>query len=403
MKDELKREYLERLKNDLSEKDYYLYLSSFDNEETHGMTINFIKLNQSSIDIKFLIDKFSLKEVFKTDRYGYYIYDKNELASRAIFPGKDPLYHVGLYYIQEPSAASVLFNVPIKTSDIVLDLCASPGGKSAQILYSLKKEDGGFLVSNEIDYSRVKALNSNIERLGFDNVAITSDNSKKLSNTFNEFFDKILVDAPCSGEGMMRKSEEARKQWSESLVKSCAMIQKNLVEDAYHMLKPGGIFVYSTCTFSKEEDEELIDNLLKNHSDLSIIKSEKCYPFNSLGEGQFYAIISKAGENNIKSIISSKKSFDGIRLIRYGVSEYDIDKGIKKPTHESTHCDSIIFENVVELDDAEVVKYLRGEVIKKELSFSGYCKVTYKNLGLGLAKYVNGVLKNHYPKGLRLY
>ena len=403
MKYELKNEYLERLKKELNHNDYNLYLSCFDNEETHGMSINYIKLKKSSIDINYLIDRFSLKEVFKNERYGYYIYDKNELSFRGIFPGKDPLYHVGLYYIQEPSAANVLNNVTINKGDVVLDLCASPGGKTSQILYSLDKEDGGFLVSNEIDVGRVKALNSNIERLGFDNVAITSSNSKTLLDSFPEYFDKIVVDAPCSGEGMMRKSDEARKQWSDALIKSCARIQKSLVEDAYYMLKKGGQLVYSTCTFSKEEDEEVVDNLLKMHNDLLIIKSEKSYPFNSLGEGQFYAIIKKNGCDSIKLAIPTKNLFNKTKLIRYGVSEFSIDNGIKKPTHESSHCESIIFENEIELDDIEVIKYLKGEVIKKELDFTGFCKVTYKKLGLGIAKYVNGVLKNHYPKGLRLY
>lgn len=403
MKFELKNEYLERLKNELNDKEYSLYLNCLDGEETHGMTINFTKLNKSSIDINYLIDRFSLKEIFKNDRYGYYTYDKNDLLSRGIFPGKDPLYHVGLYYIQEPSAANVLGNLSINTSDIVLDMCASPGGKTAQILYSLKKEDGGFLVSNEVDYSRAKILNSNIERLGFENVAIIVASSKELLGKFEDYFDKVLVDAPCSGEGMFRKSIEARQQWSESLVKSCAKTQRELIEDAYSMLKPGGILIYSTCTFSKDEDEEVLDSLLNNHVGAKIIKSEKSYPFNSIGEGQFYAIIKKEDGDTFNHGKPSENSFEGMRLLRYGIREYENEGKHIMPSHESTHCDDIKFDNEIELDDIEVYKYLRGETIKKDLDFNGYCKVTYKKLGLGLAKYVNGVLKNHYPKGLRIF
>lgn len=403
MKFELKNEYLERLKNELNDKEYSLYLNCLDGEETHGMTINFTKLNKSSIDINYLIDRFSLKEIFKNDRYGYYTYDKNDLLYHGIFPGKDPLYHVGLYYIQEPSAANVLGNLSINTSDIVLDMCASPGGKTAQILYSLKKEDGGFLVSNEVDYSRAKILNSNIERLGFENVAITVASSKELLGKFEDYFDKVLVDAPCSGEGMFRKSIEARQQWSESLVKSCAKTQRELIEYAYSMLKPGGILIYSTCTFSKDEDEEVLDSLVNNHVGAKIIKSEKSYPFNSIGEGQFYAIIKKEDGETFNHGKPSENSFDGMRLLRYGIREYENEGKHIMPSHESTHCDDIKFDNEIELDDIEVYKYLRGETIKKDLDFSGYCKVTYKKLGLGLAKYVNGVLKNHYPKGLRIF
>ena len=417
MIEEIKKEYIDRMKSELGQENFDKYSNCLNLCATHGMTINLNKLKESSIDLDYIINKFELSEVLKNDNYAYCTYDKEKLADKGIYPGKDPLYHAGLYYIQEPSAAKVLFEVPFKSSDVILDLCASPGGKSIQALYSLNKNEGGFLVSNEIDYKRVKVLNSNIERMGFDNVAITSTKSKELLNCFNDYFDKIIVDAPCSGEGMFRKSEEARKQWTLSLVKSCASIQKTLVDDAYNMLKSGGILIYSTCTFSKEEDEEVVDYLLNKYSDLELIKMEKSYPFNSLGEGQFYSIIKKVGEEDYKTIAPKMMDFSGINVIRYGVHEYEeenskdnkihINKKINKndlmkPTHESTHVDDIKFNNVVDLDDIEINKYLKGEVIKKDLSFKGYCKVTYKNIGIGLAKYANGVLKNHYPKGLRL-
>ena len=414
---EIKKEYLERLKKSLSEKDYELYIKCLDDKETHGMTINYNKLKKSSIDLEYIIKKFDLKKIYENDNFGYYTYDKEQLSINGIYPGKDPLYHVGLYYIQEPSAAKVLYNVIVKSSDVVLDLCSSPGGKSIEALYSLKKEDGGFLVSNEIDHKRVKILNSNIERMGFENVAIISEESKNLVDRFSDCFDKVIVDAPCSGEGMFRKSEEARLQWSCELVKSCARLQKALIEDAYKMLKNGGILIYSTCTFSEEEDEEVVDFLIKKYNDLEIISMEKSYPFNSIGEGQFYAIIKKNGINDYKKYTIKEDDFAGLNLIRYGISKFAKDTIYEKnsrfkskivnednikPSHESTHIDDIVFENVVDLDDIEVYKYLKGETIKKNLSFNGYCKITYKNLGLGLAKYSGGILKNHYPKGLRL-
>ena len=201
---------------------------------------------------------------------------------------------------------------------------------------------------------------------------------------------------------MFRKSEEARLQWSMKLVDSMAKIQKNLVTDAYNMLRPGGILVYSTCTFSKEEDEEVVKYLLDNHSDLALVKIEKNYPHNSIGEGQFFAIISKGiiEEKKIKSNFDMR-NLEGLNILRNGTSEFTYEGKMRVPTHASTHVDGIKFDYAVDLNDEEVVKYLRGETFKKDLDFKGYCKITYKNLGLGLAKYANGMLKNHYPKGLR--
>ena len=402
MINKIKKEYFEILKKDLSENDYNLYLKCLNEKEKHGMTINFNMLKKSSIDLAYVVKKFNLIEVFKNEKYGYFLYDKEMLAKNDVFPGKDPLYHVGLYYIQEPSAAKVLSNVDFKPSDVVLDLCASPGGKSIQILYSLDSDKGGFLLSNEIDKKRVKILNSNIERMGFDNMAIISEDSQVLVKRFDSYFDKVLVDAPCSGEGMFRKSEDAINQWCIELVKSCSKIQKVLIDDAYSMLKSGGTLIYSTCTFSKEEDEEVIEYMLNKHSDLELLKMEKNYPFNSIGEGQFYAIIKKKGEGESFFNSISKSDLNGLNVIRYGIEEWE-DKSIGKNTHASTHSDKFVFDNIVDLDDGEVYKYLKGDVIKKDLDFKGFCKVTYKKLGLGIAKYTNGVLKNHYPKGIRIY
>ena len=402
MIENIKKEYLDRMKKDLTLYNYNLYLESLNNAETHGMTINFNKLKDSSIDIDYLIKRFCLTEIFINKDYGYYTYDKYHLAQNGIFPGKDPLYYVGLYYIQEPSAARVLSQIEFKTSDIVLDLCASPGGKSIQVLYSLDSKAGGFLISNEIDKKRVKILNSNIERMGFDNVAILSEDSEILSNRFENYFDKILVDAPCSGEGMFRKSDEAINQWSLELVNSCSKMQKKLIDDAYKMLKSGGTLIYSTCTFSKDEDEEVIDYIIDKYNDLEIVKMEKNYPFNSIGEGQFYAIIKKNDENRDFLNSINKSNLTGLNIIRYGIEEWE-DKSIGKNTHATTHNNKFKFKYEIDLNDEEVYRYLKGEVIKKELDFKGFCKVTYKRLGLGLAKYVQGSLKNHYPKGLRIY
>lgn len=399
---ELKKEFLEKLKTELNDKEYIEYLNAMEQDEKHGLVVNLHKLNKSTIDLNYLISKFDAKLIFKNDCFAYITYDKLKLASNGIYPGKTPLYHVGLYYIQEPCASKVLYDVCIKKDDQVLDLCASPGGKTAEILFSIDKEAGGFLISNEIDYSRAKVLSSNVERLGIDNVAVVCASSDDLADRFVECFDKVIVDAPCSGEGMFRKSEEARLQWSIKLVDSMSKIQKKLTEDAYKMTKVGGTIVYSTCTFSKEEDEAVVEYLLRNHSDLTLVRMEKNYPHNSIGEGQFFAVINKGTENdNHPKNHFDLNSLKGLNVLRNGTDQFVYEGKLRVPTHASTHVESIRFENVVDLDDEEVIKYLRGETLKKELEFKGYCKITYKNLGLGLAKYANGILKNHYPKGLR--
>ena len=392
-------EYLDRMRIDLG-KDFDKYIESLSEKESHGFTINLKKLSKSSIDISYIENLFDTKVIYKNDNFAYLIYDKEELAKKDIFIGKHPLYHAGLFYIQEPSAAEVLYEVNIKENDTVLDLCASPGGKSIEALYNLDKK--GILVSNEIDKKRVKMLLSNIERMGFDNVVVTNNSSADLKDVFSECFDIVIVDAPCSGEGMMRKNMEARKQWSKSLVSSMSKIQKKLLMDAYDMLKIGGTLVYSTCTFSKEEDEENVEFLLKLKNDLKLIKMKKNYPFNHIGEGQFYAIFEKVGEKVDICGIQINDIKSKLNVLRYDVKKEENVRGIMIPNHAATHIDSIDFEYKVELDDLEAKKYLHGDEITKDLNLPNtFVKITYKNLGLGVAKYVNGKLKNHYPKGLR--
>ena len=191
---ELKKEFLERLKSELSEKEYNDYMHSMEQDEKHGLVINLHKLSNSTIDLDYVIDKFSAKLIFQNENYAYITYDKEKLASNSVYPGKDPLHHVGLCYIQEPCASKVLYDVKFEKDDKVLDLCASPGGKTAEILFSLDKNAGGFLISNEIDYSRAKVLSSNIERLGIDNVAVVCSDSENLVYRFVEYFVKVIVD-----------------------------------------------------------------------------------------------------------------------------------------------------------------------------------------------------------------
>ena len=401
MIDGIKKEYLSRMKNYLNE-DYDKYLASLDKDEKHGIVVNLKKLDKSKLVLSDIVNIFDARLMFKNDSFAYLQYDKGKLTNNGISIGRHPLYHVGIYYVQEPSAARPIYEAGISENDSVLDLCASPGGKSIEALCCLDKCKGGFLISNEVDSSRVKILLSNVERMGFDNVIVSSENSAKLASIFFEFFDKVIVDAPCSGEGMFRKSLDARLQWSESLVRSMAKLQISLLNDAYKMTKEGGMIIYSTCTFSKEENEDNINLFLSKHPDMRINKMEKLLPFEYDGEGQFYAILIKEGESHRGNLFPSEKSLKELNIVRYKINGYEKKGGEIVPTHALTHIDDASFENVYELSDEEVIKYLHGDVIRVDKNLlDGYYKMTYKNLGLGLAKNVKGTLKNHYPKGLR--
>ena len=195
------------------------------------------------------ISPFNLKPIPWT-KDGFY-YSKEES------PGKHPFYHAGLYYIQEPSAMFPGAVIDAKPGEYILDLCAAPGGKSVQIAAGMKGR--GLLVANDISSDRIKALVKNIELLGVTNSIVTNDTPENLASKFPEFFDKILVDAPCSGEGMIRKDENAAKSLEKFDSNVYPGMQREILQNAYKMLKPGGLLVYSTCTFSPEENEMIID------------------------------------------------------------------------------------------------------------------------------------------------
>lgn len=196
---------------------------------------------------------------------GYFLNadDFNEIR-----PGKHPLHEAGAYYIQEPSAMAPVAYMDIRPGDRVLDLCASPGGKSTQIAALLRGE--GILVSNEIMPDRAKILSENIERMGVRNALVISEDPRNISDRFYGFFDKILVDAPCSGEGMFRRNDVAINEWSLENVANCAKRQEWILDEAAKMLRENGTLCYSTCTFSKEENELQIVNFLERHEEFSL-------------------------------------------------------------------------------------------------------------------------------------
>ena len=188
-------------------------------------------------------------------------------------PGKHPWHQAGLYYIQEPSAMAPVELLEIQPGERVLDLCAAPGGKTTQIAAKLRGI--GFLVSNEIHPARAKILSENVERMGIGNACVLNETPERLAEAFPEYFDAILVDAPCSGEGMFRKNEEACGEWSPENVALCAARQKKILDCAAGMLRPGGRLVYSTCTFAPEENEGSVSSFLKNHGEFQLLPINK--------------------------------------------------------------------------------------------------------------------------------
>ena len=374
--------------------------------------------------------------------------------------GKTPEHHSGMIYMQELSAMMPVNFLPLSTNDWVIDLCAAPGGKSIQVA---NKIPNGVLVSNEIVKSRAGILKSNIERMGLSNVCITNNEPKDLENFFEGVFDAVVVDAPCSGEGMFRKDEDARLNWSQANVEACAIRQKAVLETANKLLKCGGYLLYSTCTFSVEEDEQVVADFCNKHDyeivplsyqgaesgiEIAGCNTSRClrfYPHRFDGEGQFVALLRKNEKSNkfiagkvfykplakfpteckifknfcsdslteyndiidnavynngtIYYMANKQIAESGVNLVNCGVVLGEIVKNRFEPNHNLASCFGARFKSVLDLDSALVERFLKGETVNCETS--GYVLVTYKGVALGFGKAVNGVLKNHYPKGLR--
>ncbi len=378
--------------------------------------------------------------------------------------GNHPYHHAGMIYVQEPAAMAPAECIDIKPDWKILDMCASPGGKSTQLKNKLG--ENGVLVSNEIIPSRCKILTGNIERLGLKNCVTTCMDTGRLAKTFPKTFDMIMVDAPCSGEGMFRKDENAKDEWSIENVKKCALRSAEILENAVLLLKDGGYIVYATCTFSLEENEMLIDSFLRSHPDFEILPvrdavrenssdgiffegcetrnidyARRFYPHKNRGEGQFMALLHNkneaigqfrqpAGSNQkIDKIItdfldSTLTSYKAENVTMYngkpvyftpdfpvtdgtafacGVTIGELRKNYIQPHHQFFMALGNEFQRKIVLaaDSEELRRYLHGEEISADCE-NGWAVVMVDGCSVGGAKVVSGTAKNHYPKGLRI-
>ena len=278
------------------------FLYSYDNNRFQALRFNTLKVqgHEEIMRILMVLEISSDKRVSWANEA--YYFDEN------VRPGKHPYHEMGLYYIQEPSAMSAAALLAPKPGMRVLDLCAAPGGKSTQLATYLG--DSGLLVSNEINTQRSRILSQNIERMGIKNAIVTNEDSFVLASHFPGFFNAIQVDAPCSGEGMFRKLPEAIEQWSMENVAICVARQKEILDNAAVMLKPGGTIVYSTCTFSKEENEDVIEYFLERHPDFTLEEMERFWPHKVDGEGHFVAKLVRRGcvDTDLKADRKTKKN-----------------------------------------------------------------------------------------------
>ena len=471
------KEFLERMKTLLKEE-YNDFIDSFDSDEDRHKALRLNSLKAE--DCSFCKD---LSQVPWEER-GYYY-------SEDMTPGKHPYHEAGVYYIQEPSAMAPVSYLDPRPGERVLDLCAAPGGKTTQIADRMHGD--GILVTNEINRDRAKILSQNVERLGVKNALVLNEDSAHLSEVFEGYFDRILVDAPCSGEGMFRKNDNATDEWSVANVINCARRQMEILDNAAKMLLPGGRIVYSTCTFSPEENEENVSKFLSSHPDFHVEEiipvggieiskptgAARLWPHKVRGEGHFFCVFNREGSiseqgqkkyvpggrnikvkkevakilsdfvkdnlavtdgnigadavmdvrlkggSSLKGIVISfgdqlylvpedMPSVKGLKVIRPGLHLGTVKKDRFEPSHALAlflKASDVKISADFKSDSDEIRQYLNGQTLRpvnensanmSEGQPKGWTLVTTDGYSIGWGKLSAGVLKNHYPKGLRI-
>ena len=424
-------EFLERMKTQLGDE-YDAFLASLERPRAVALRFNPLKGNAPALSF--------VGDPVPWEPEGFY-YDP---GSR---PGLHVYHEAGVYYLQEASAMAPVALLDPKPGERICDLCAAPGGKTTQIAGRMMGE--GFLLCNEINPKRSKILSRNIERMAVSNALVTNEHPATLAQRFPSHFDKVLIDAPCSGEGMFRKEEAAVTDWSLETVQMCARRQAEILDSGARLVRPGGRLVYSTCTFAPEEDELAVAQFLETHPEFEpeVIEtpwfvpgengSHRMWPHKLLGEGHFAAVLRKTGDDGCASTSlpgeklpkewaqfakEMKITLPAGKAVLFGQSLYwapeempdirrmkvlrpGLELGIiKKDRFEPAHALALWLKdcaNVHTLDpeSPEMAAYLHGDVVASEKK--GWCLVTAGEYSIGWGKGDGRVLKNHYPKGLR--
>ncbi|SCY44906.1 16S rRNA C967 or C1407 C5-methylase, RsmB/RsmF family [Lachnospiraceae bacterium XBB2008] len=443
----LPEEYLARM-SELLKDEYEDFLSSYSNERTYGLRINPLKVDLNDEDkIKVILTQPGCNidpedHVTWCDE-GYY-YNEDSC------PGRSPYHEAGAYYIQEPSAMAVTSLLDPQPGERICDLCAAPGGKTTHIAGRMRGR--GVLVANEYVPDRAGILSQNVERMGVSNCLVTCMHPADLSQHFMGYFDKVCVDAPCSGEGMFRKDHDACLEWSSDNVDMCAARQFEILDAASDMVTSGGVIVYSTCTFEPDENERVIETFLKCHPEWTLEESKRIWPHRMRGEGHFAAKLIKTGMsdksarnedlknknrqlyNEVARFLHTELGFEisdnriiyenkdhiymlpdgiseqmlrGLRVIRPGIELVTRHKDRFEPAHSlamSLRPDEV--QNVCDLTYDNAVRYLMGETVNVNdngcNSISGpWTLMTINGISFSWGKKVGETIKNHYPKGLR--
>ena len=475
----LPKAFEERMRSMLGEE-YSAFESSYEKEKFQALRVNTLKADTEAFAEREL---FALKPV-PWEKNGFY-YESQDA------PGKHPYHEAGVYYIQEPSAMAPVPFLEVKPGERVLDLCAAPGGKSTQIAVAL--EGKGIFVCNEIHPTRAKILSENIERLGVRNALVTNETPEKLEQFFTGYFDKILVDAPCSGEGMFRKNEDAKNEWSPENVQICAERQDGILDCAANMLRPGGRLVYSTCTFAPAENEGSIARFLKRHPEFNVVsvdvpegfeegrpewlvyagegvteraavpaeeknceyyeelrKTMRIWPHKINGEGHFLAVLEREGilestvethslygegrslkEKDCKELQEflqdtllikpegtllrfgeqiylgpvNMPSVKNLKVLRPGLHLGTLKKNRFEPSHAlalALRPEEVRHSYELSVEKGDATAFIGGQTFPVSQE-KGWHLITVDGYSLGWGKAAGGIMKNHYPKGLRKF
>lgn len=432
----LPQPFIDRMKEMLG-NEYEEFEACFDREKYQALRFNTLKGDKQHFLEK---NKFHLSKVDWSENGFYY---ENEDT-----PGKHPYHDAGVYYIQEPSAQMPGELLKAQPGERILDFCSAPGGKATQIASAM---DGkGLLVCNEYVPNRAKILSENIERMGIKNALVINETPAHLAQLFPNFFHRIMVDAPCSGEGMFRKNEDAKHEWSLENVQICADRQDEILDAAAVMLLPGGRMVYSTCTFAPDENEGSISRFMERHPDFHLLESHRLWPHKIKGEGHFVAVLQRDGEYDLDAFsvattgiekgikIKECKEFltfaketlkkddflekgtfikfgdqlylapedmpglKGMKVLRPGLHLGTILKNRFEPSHAlalSLKAEEVNYH--YELESIEAARqYVAGNTFSAE-GEKGWYLLTIHGYSIGWGKLAGGIMKNHYPKGLR--